>query len=53
MEARKYILQYLKSNDRFTITIPKLLVSALSRTKGDKAQWKLHPNGKDLILEFE
>jgi len=50
---RSYKIQYLPQNKRYNITIPSVLVEVMGKSKGTTAKWKLHPNGKDLILEFD
>jgi len=48
---KKYNLNLNKGNERYHITVPKVLVEALSYEKGKGFHWKLHPDGKSLILE--
>ena len=50
---KKYKIAYVDSNHRYSVTIPKALMNALSKRKGQEVLWKLHPNGKDLVMEFE
>lgn len=50
--GRKYKIQYLEQNKRYNITVPTVLVESMGKAKGTEAVWKLHPDGKNLILEF-
>jgi len=34
------------------ISLPRALISALGRSPDNEFTWKIHPNGKDLILEW-
>ena len=52
-EIKKYIVSYAANIKRYSVTIPKALMNGLNRKKGDSVFWKIHPNGKDLVLEFE
>ncbi len=48
----KYKITNSPSSNAFRISLPSALVSALGKSHDNEFTWKLHPNGKDLILEW-
>jgi hypothetical protein len=52
MMKTKYKITNSPSSNAFRVTLPIPLVNALGRSPDNEFTWKLHPNGKDLILEW-
>lgn len=47
-----YKITYNRTSKVYRVTLPKTLVDALSVDETNVINWKMHPDGKNLIMEF-